>query len=391
MWFLNKEYLKRVESCSDKVINASAEQIKAFSEIYGPQAAANATGFPRITTVSGDQAQINVSGVLLKQPDFILWWFGIAQTIYSDITKSLALVASNPEIKKVTMVFDSPGGSIAGMFSAMKDIREFSKPITAVVDEMAASAAFGLASQADEILASGKSASVGSVGVAVEIPINENRVSITSTEAPNKRPDVTTEAGQAVIRKGLDDIHELFASDIAKGRGTTVANVNKNFGQGAMVLANEAKNKGMIDGFIDSDDSQSEGSNTNTAMAVSVDATFEVNDMTKEELKASHPKLYAEIYGEGVKAERDRVSAHLTLGESCGAMEKAVASIKAGSDLTQLDTAEYIAASVKTKQVADRTADADVGNPGTPETPGAENSDDAVFAKALKLVGGDDE
>ena len=70
---------------------------------------------------------------------------------------------------------------------------------------------------------------------------------IASSAAPNKRPDVSTPAGQAVVRAELDDLHALFAERIAKGRSHatgktyTVAQINSDFGAGGMPWSNFAE------------------------------------------------------------------------------------------------------------------------------------------------------
>jgi ClpP class serine protease len=87
----------------------------------------------------------------------------------------------------------------------------------------------------------------GSIGIAASFLVDESIVEIASTEAPKKRPDVSTAEGKAIVREELDAIHEVFVEAIARGRSTTTTNVNRNFGRGAIVLARDAKRAGMID------------------------------------------------------------------------------------------------------------------------------------------------
>jgi ClpP class serine protease len=146
-------------------------------------------------------------------------------------------------------VIDSPGGQVDGLFETIAAIDAFKatgKPLK-VRASNAQSAAYALAAAAGRIEATSPASSFGSIGVAAAFVVSDKVVSVTSTDAPNKRPDVATDAGRAIVREQLDAIHELFVGAIAKGRGTTAAAVNKEFGRGATVLAGEARRRGMID------------------------------------------------------------------------------------------------------------------------------------------------
>ena len=71
--------------------------------------------------------------------------------------------------------------------------------------------------------------------------------------------------------------------------------------------------------------------------------------MDKEELKKKYPELYAAIFNEGKEAgkteERERVEAHLKLGEENGAMKVAAKFIREGNQLAENKVqAEYLSA-----------------------------------------------
>jgi len=72
---------------------------------------------------------------------------------------------NNTNIHGILLVIDSPGGTVAGTEELGDIIRDTKKPIVAFVDDCAASAAYWLASQCDEIIANNTTAMVGSIGV----------------------------------------------------------------------------------------------------------------------------------------------------------------------------------------------------------------------------------
>jgi ClpP class serine protease len=192
---------------------------------------------------------------------------------------------------------------------------------------------------------------VGSVGIVATLEVRDDEVSVTSTNAPNKRPDPTTAAGQAVIREELDAMHEIFAEAIATGRGTTIEKVNADFGQGATLLATTAESRGMIDSIA-----ATKLAIVSTEPAASGNITGD-SKMNLNELKAQHPELFAQVVQLGVDGERDRVAAHLTMGEASGDMATAVGAINDGSAMTAALQSKYMAAGMNRRDIEDRSGD----------------------------------
>jgi hypothetical protein len=87
-------------------------------------------------------------------------------TSYEGIAAQLRAAGSDPEVRSVLLDISSPGGEAAGMAGLADLIRSVrqTKPVTAFVNDMAASAAYGIASAANEIVISPTS-TVGSIGV----------------------------------------------------------------------------------------------------------------------------------------------------------------------------------------------------------------------------------
>lgn len=99
--------------------------------------------------------------------------------------------------------------------------------------------------------------------------------------------------------------------------------------------------------------------------------------MTKAELKAAHPELYAEIYNEGTTAgadeERDRVGSIMAFNEVDPALVKTV--IASGKKLSETQKNELLLKAIKGQKADDIAAD--TAAPivtGTPETPEAKKA-----------------
>jgi ATP-dependent protease ClpP protease subunit len=115
----------------------------------------------------------------------------------------------------------------------------------------------------------------------------------------------------------------------------------------------------------------------------------EKKTMNVAQLKADHPELFAEVVNLGVTQERERVTAHLTMGEASGDMALAVASINDGSEMSANINAKYMAAHMKRKESNDRDGE-NVPNVNTPNG-GDVNDDEAMAKEVAKLLGGDHE
>tara|TARA_R110000764_G_scaffold92882_1_gene176392 strand:+ start:161 stop:1324 length:1164 start_codon:yes stop_codon:yes gene_type:complete len=352
MWLLEASVRQAIQQAQKAGFMPSAEQQAQFDARFGTSnVSANDN---RLLTVAGNNAEISVKGVITKSPSFMAMLFGGGNTTYPEIISAIAAAEQDDTVSNITFAIDSPGGHFDGLFDTLAAIQTAKKPTKAVISNVGASAAFAIASQADEVTASNIAARIGSVGVVATFMVDDNEISIASTEAPKKRPDISTAEGIAMVREELDAMHEIFVDAIAEGRGTTADKVNADFGQGGTVLANEALKRGMIDAVAAP--SLKAVKNTKTTTAHSGNQP-EANNMDLKQLQAQHPETFAAAVQQGTTEERDRVSAHLMMGESSGDMKTASASIKDGSGMTATLQATYMTAGMNRSDVAGRQED----------------------------------
>ena len=393
MWLLELQILKRILKAEEKGFVPTEEQVSRHLDM----AADSGSSPTRIMSVAGDKAEIAIQGVLTKAPDFFAMLFGGGNTTYADINASLAAAEADSEVTEITFNIDSPGGSMNGLFETLSNIRGMSKPTRAVVSGNALSAAYGIAAQTDKILAINSAAGVGSIGVAVDTFVFDNEVSIASTEAPKKRPDLKTEAGKKVVRERLDSLHSLFVDEIAAGRTAatgktfTAKDVNRDFGRGAILVARDGLEKGMVDSIINEGAKAVGDAPEKAEDAVNGDIMAgqtplvdksktqahvdknrdkikgedeEANSTHKEDrkmdlttLKRDHAAIYEEAKADGVKQERDRATAHLVMGQEAGAMKEAIEAVTKGTEMTLTMQSTYMSAGMKKKDIEDRGDD----------------------------------
>lgn len=340
MWLLDQAVWESMRQVRLAGFDMTSEQREAFLALQTSEEVSTGS---RILSIAGNNAEILIEGVLTKNPDFFALFLGGGNTTYGEIISALAQVENDPAVDNIVLRIDSPGGTIDGLFPALEAIQKTTKPIKAVVTDLAASAAFALATKADSIIAANKMSRFGSVGVVARFFVSENEIEISSTDAPKKAPDVTTEDGAAIIREQLDAIHNVFVSEIASGRGMTEETVNAEFGRGAVILAEDAVSRGMIDSILGSSVSATNNDEPQTRARISGELGANAME-TIEQLRQEHPSLFAKAMQLGVDEERDRVCAHLTYGAGAKAMDVAVKAIKDGSPMTETLRAEYMVA-----------------------------------------------
>lgn len=347
MYLANNDILRQVRGFD--VNKISAELHNKFEAGIAQDGADN----NRIMSVSGDTATINITGVLTKEYTFMTWLMG--GTSYNDISGALALAEKDDDIERIYINMNSGGGQVAGLFDLIAQMQMITKPMDCFVSGMCCSAAYAIASQCTSISASSDGETLGSVGIVVDMYVDDNTVSVTSTNAPKKRPNAKTEDGVADIRAELDQYEELFIEAIASGRSTTTDKVIADFGQGATMTARNALKYGMIDN-IKSNSTTNQGVPDST-----ITANKEDQLMNLAELKAKHPELYAEALGlgeaKGKASEQERVSAFAELGEASGATELAMQCIADGTEHSATINAKFMAAQMKANTLSAMSAD----------------------------------
>jgi len=172
--------------------------------------------------------------------------------------KEFASLVNNPEIGTVVLDIDSPGGTVSGIEELGNQIFQARDKIhiVASANSLAASAAYWLGSQAHEFTVT-PSGEVGSIGViAVHESVfktNEKEgKDITIIKAGKFKSDSSpleplTEEAHAAIQERVDERYDTFISAVARGRNISFESVKDHYGEGRVVGAKSALQKGMVD------------------------------------------------------------------------------------------------------------------------------------------------
>jgi signal peptide peptidase SppA len=229
----------------------------ALDEITARVQAARAQQGPRAASATaGPVAIVPVYGILAPRVNLMSDMSG--GTTLDQIREQMSEAIADQSIAAVIMEFDSPGGSVEGVDELATWIRQQrgQKPMVAVVNTMCCSAAYYLAAQCDEIVAS-QSSITGSIGIFTEqveySKANEmDGRTVSIIRAPDAKHDVNdsepmTDAGRAHLQMLIDDYYGQFVTAVAKGRGVAPQAVRDGYGGGRELTAVRAKAAGLVD------------------------------------------------------------------------------------------------------------------------------------------------
>lgn len=205
---------------------------------------------------AGTVAVIPIFGVISQRVSMMSEMSGGTST--ERIGLALRQAVDDPNVGAIVLQIDSPGGGVYGVDELATTILKArgSKPIVAIADAMAASAAYWIASAADEISVT-PSGEVGSIGIytahedvsrmadAMGVTVSLISAGKYKTEGSAFAP--LGDEARSAMQGRVDDYYRLFTGTVAKGRGVGIDAVRSGFGEGRMVTAQEAVKLGMAD------------------------------------------------------------------------------------------------------------------------------------------------
>lgn len=173
-------------------------------------------------------AVIPIHGTLVRRTVGLEAESGLAS--YAAIAGQLDAALANPNTAAILLDIDSPGGESSGVFDLADRIRATasSKPVWAVANDMAFSAAYALASGASRIFVS-RTGGVGSIGVIAmhvdqSVKDAQDGVHYTAVFAGDRKNDLNphepiSDEAHAFLQSEVNRVYGLFVETVAKHRG----------------------------------------------------------------------------------------------------------------------------------------------------------------------------
>ncbi|HHG4922453.1 TPA: S49 family peptidase [Pseudomonas aeruginosa] len=231
------------------------ENLLAIAERMGdPQALVTREGErlnkARTVTVRNGVAIVPVTGPIFRYANLFTEISGATSTqvLATDIQRAL----DDPAVRSIVLNIDSPGGVASGINELAELVYEGRKRkrIVTYAGGYLASAAYWIGSAAEEIVID-ETAMAGSIGVIVEAvaqpdgPDKPKRYQVVSRNAPNKRPDVTTEEGRKKIGETVDALAEVFENKVARNLGVAAERIPEMGDYGGLLVGATAVQAGL--------------------------------------------------------------------------------------------------------------------------------------------------
>ena len=210
-------------------------------------------------------AVLPLYGVVTQRGNMVDDISGPGSTSTQKFTSALRQVLADDTVGQILIDIDSPGGSVYGVAELATEIvkARAQKPVVAVANSLAASAAYWIGCSAGEFYVT-PGGEVGSIGVwqahfDYSKALEEEGVKPTLISAGkfkvegNPYVPLDPEA-QAFMQSRVDDYYNAFIKAVAKGRGVAVADVRDGMGEGRVLGADAALAAKMVDGVATFDD-----------------------------------------------------------------------------------------------------------------------------------------
>ncbi len=187
---------------------------------------------PPTSITVGGIAVVSVTGTLVSRSGYLDAASGLQA--YGDIAAAIAAAMNDASVRGVILDIDSPGGEVGGLFDLVEQIQAIrsagAKPLWAVANEGALSAAYAIASTADRLYVT-RTGEVGSIGV-VAVHVDESGADAkaglawTFVFAGEQKVDGNahaplSERARLTIQADVDRLYSEFCTQVAANRDLT--------------------------------------------------------------------------------------------------------------------------------------------------------------------------
>ena len=259
LWALDPRVLDRAVSVFSRQVNdlkLTDDQIDEIVAARDPD-----RGREKTYEVMNSTAIIPVTGVIAKLASSVNRTSQAKGTATQTVSRDLARAMADPDVERIMLLVDSPGGSVAGVADLAGEIRQAAerKPLTAFIEDTGASAAYWLASQAAKVY-SNASAAVGSIGVyavvadssqmAEKMGLKFHVIKAGDLKGAGTPGTEVTDEQITAWQERIDDVYGLFTGDVAAGRGMKIEKVQA-VADGRVFTGAKAKKAGLVDAITD--------------------------------------------------------------------------------------------------------------------------------------------
>jgi signal peptide peptidase SppA len=213
----------------------------------------------------GGIAVLPLYGVITQRGNMVDDISGPGSVSAQLFSQTLRQALADDTVSQILIDIDSPGGSVYGVSELADEIAaaRTQKPVVAIANSLAASAAYWLGAQANELYVT-PGGEVGSIGVwqahfDYSQALAAEGVTPTLISAGKYKvegnPYMPLDAdAQGFLQSRVDDYYGAFTKAVARGRGLPISQVRDGMGQGRVLGADAALAQNMVDGVATFDD-----------------------------------------------------------------------------------------------------------------------------------------
>ncbi len=210
---------------------------------------------PPAATAPEGIAVIPIHGSLVKRSLGMEAASGL--TSYGDIAAMLDAALADPQVSGILLDIDSPGGEASGSFELARHVREVAtqKPVWAVANDAAYSAAYAIAASAQRLFVT-ETGGVGSIGVIAlhvdqSVKDAKDGYHYTAITAGAHKNDYSpheplSDAAKTELQGEVDRLYAIFAEHVAAMRGLDLAAVRAT--EAGLYFGTNAVAQGLADG-----------------------------------------------------------------------------------------------------------------------------------------------
>jgi len=207
----------------------------------------------------GGIAVLPLYGIVTQRGNMVDNISGPGATSTEQFSAALRQLLVDDSVSQILIDIDSPGGSVYGVAELADEIFQAraQKPIVAIANSLAASAAYWIGCSANEFYVT-PGGEVGSIGVwqahqDFSKAFDEAGIKTTLISAGDYKVEGNPYApldpeAQAFMQSRVDDYYQAFVKAVAKGRGVSNSEVTAGMGQGRVLGAQTAESQRMVDG-----------------------------------------------------------------------------------------------------------------------------------------------
>ena len=242
----------------EDTFTAMLERVNAMDLPAHIEQAVRLEGFPEPDR--SDTYELTADGIAVIEMVGTMTKYGSSLSEYPGsvtMRRRMRKAVADERVRGIVLRIDSPGGSVSGTGDLADEVRNASlaKPVVAYIEDIGASAAYAVASQASQIVA-GPDAIVGSIGTymviydysaqAAKAGIKAIVVRAGRMKGAGTPGTEITEEQLAVFQREIDEVNAQFLKRVMRGRGMGIEQVTK-LATGEVWVGDYARALGLVD------------------------------------------------------------------------------------------------------------------------------------------------